>query len=282
MNWDDLRIIAAVKDEGTYAGAGARLRIDETTVSRRLARLERALGMTLFEAVDGARRPTQDCERIAAHIQAMSRHVAEIAAVKGDAAGPVGRFRIAATNAIAEEVLAPRVARFLAAHPGLALQLLTSNDNVNFSRWEADLAIRLRKPDRGDFSILKLAEIRLYLLEPAGRKRQSGEPVVCCYPSDLDLTPESQFLASRGLQKAARCVTDNVRIIRSLIETREAVGVLPDYMCDGLLADARFRSSLLPRRREAWLLVQSHLKGNAAARVVVDWIRSAFADFARR
>ena len=30
MNWDDLRIIAAVKDEGTYAGASARLRIDET------------------------------------------------------------------------------------------------------------------------------------------------------------------------------------------------------------------------------------------------------------
>ena len=44
MNWDDLRIIAAVRDEGTYAGASARLRIDETTVGRRLARIQRDLG----------------------------------------------------------------------------------------------------------------------------------------------------------------------------------------------------------------------------------------------
>lgn len=45
MNWDDLRIVAAVRDEGTYAGASARLRIDETTVGRRLARIQRTLGL---------------------------------------------------------------------------------------------------------------------------------------------------------------------------------------------------------------------------------------------
>ena len=53
MNWDDLRIIAAVRDEGTYAGASARLRVDETTVGRRLARIQRDLGVPLFDAIDG-------------------------------------------------------------------------------------------------------------------------------------------------------------------------------------------------------------------------------------
>ncbi|MBA1942011.1 LysR family transcriptional regulator, partial [Escherichia coli] len=74
---------------------------------------------------------------------------------------------IASTNAIAEEVLAPRTGALLRAHPGLTLQFLTSSDNVKFSRWEADLAIRLRKPDKGDFAISKLAEVRLYFFEPA-------------------------------------------------------------------------------------------------------------------
>src|SRR5260370_1765734 len=74
MNWDDLRIVAAVRDEGTYAGASARLRIDETTVGRRLARIERALGLRLFEAVDGVRKPTRQCEMVLAHIQAMAGH----------------------------------------------------------------------------------------------------------------------------------------------------------------------------------------------------------------
>jgi DNA-binding transcriptional LysR family regulator len=281
MNWDDLRIIAAVRDAGTFAGAGARLRIDETTVSRRLARIERALGVILFEAADGIRKPTAGCEAIVSHIQAMSMHAAEIGAVRNRAAGPAGRFRIASTHTIGEELLAPGMAAFLGANPGLTLHLLTSNENVNFSRWEADLAIRLRKPDRGDFSILKLADIRFYLLEPAEAIAPASEPVICCYPADLDFTPETQFLVSRGLQSTARCVTGNIRIIRTLIETRGVTGILPEFMCEHLLADTRLRTTLLPQRREVWLLVQSHLKGNRAARLVIEWIRTAFAKFPR-
>src|SRR5690242_15046340 len=110
MNWDDLRIIAAVRDEGTYAGASARLRIDETTVGRRLARIERTLGVRLFEAADGLRKPTAPCERVLAHVAAMAGHVAEIARVGESLPGLTGRFRIAATNAVAEEVLSPRAA----------------------------------------------------------------------------------------------------------------------------------------------------------------------------
>src|SRR3954467_2179535 len=95
MNWDDLRIIAAVRDEGTYAGASARLRIDETTVGRRLSRIERALGLRLFEAAGGVRRPTRSCEAVLAHVEAMAAHAAEIGRVGESLAGPVGHLRIA-------------------------------------------------------------------------------------------------------------------------------------------------------------------------------------------
>ena len=122
---------------------------------RRLARVERAFGFRLFEAVDGVRRPTRQCEVVLDHIQAMSRHAAAIDKVGADVPGPVGRFRIAATGAMADQILSPRAGEFLARHPGLALQFLIANENVNFSRWEADLAIRLRKPEKGDFAISK-------------------------------------------------------------------------------------------------------------------------------
>ena len=54
MDWDDLKIAVAVRDSGTFAGAGARLRLDETTVARRLARLQKSLGVSLFEAIDNS------------------------------------------------------------------------------------------------------------------------------------------------------------------------------------------------------------------------------------
>jgi DNA-binding transcriptional LysR family regulator len=279
MNWDDLRIVAAVRDEGTYAGASARLRIDETTVGRRLARIERALGLRLFEAVDGLRKPTRQCETVLAHVQAMAGHVAEINKVGESLPGLTGRFRIASTNAVAEELLSPRASHFLSENPGLSVHLLTSSENVKFSRWEADLAIRLRKPDKGDFTISKLAEVRLYLIEPA--TESDIDAVVCGYSEELGAIPESQYLKARGLQQRARCFTDNVRVIRRLIQSHQAIGILPEYSCEELLGDRRLRATLLPGRRDVWLLVQNHLKRDPAARAVIDWVRDCFQELSK-
>jgi DNA-binding transcriptional LysR family regulator len=282
MNWDDLRIIQAVRHEGSYAGAAATLRIDETTVSRRLTRIERALGVTLFEAVDGVRKATASCELVASHIQAIASHVAEIGNVGNETTGPVGRFRIASINSIAEEILAPGLTSLLTANPGLTIELRTSSEKVNFSRWEADLAVRLLKPERGDFTIQKLADTQLYFFEPADTVGADSRSLVCCYPERLDRSPETEFLKSRGLQSAARCITDNARVIRSLICSRSAVGILPDYLCGDLMADPRLSATPVPRRRDTWLLIQSHLKGNSAARIVIDWIRERFTLMARQ
>ena len=279
MNWDDLRIIAAVREAGSFAGAGTSLRVDETTVARRLSRIERALGLRLFEAVDGRRKPTAQCEAVLAHVQAMAGQVAAIGKIGAKGAGLTGRFRIASTHTIAEEFLAPRAGALLSRNEGLALQFLTSSGNVKFSRWEADFAIRLRKPEKGDFTISKLGELALYFIEPATDVVEN--PIVCGYPDMLDLIPEAQFLESRGLKEGSRCITDNVRVIHALLQSHRAVGILPDYLCGALLADRRLRLTELKRRREMWLLVQNHLKRDGAARLVIDWIRDGFSDLSR-
>jgi DNA-binding transcriptional LysR family regulator len=282
MNWDDLRIVAAVREHGTYAGAGARLRIDETTVARRVARLQRSLGVSLFDAVDGIRRPTASCEAILAHVHEIAGHVAKIGDVGKELPGLVGRFRIASTTLVAETILAPRAAEFLGANPGLTLSFLTSDENVNFSRWEADLAVRLRKPEKGDFTITKLGDARFCLFEPAASSDAADGPIVCCYPDDLDHTVESRFLAAKGLLARGRCITSNPRIVRELVRTGSAVGILPRSFSADLLGDRRLRATPLPVRREIWLLVQNHLKRDPAARGVIEWVRDCFSAFAAR
>ena len=278
MDWDDLRIIAAIRDSGTFAGAGVRLGIDETTISRRLARLQKTLGVTLFAATDGVRRPTAQCEAILDHVQEISRHVAEIGALGNAARGVAGRIRLATTNSLAEEILAPKSAEFLLRNPGLTLQFMTSGQNVNFARWEADLAVRLRKPEKGNFTITKLADVRLYLFEPKTTIEGDG-PVVCAYPDDLDNTAEMAFLKAQGLRSRSRCITDNLGVIRQMVQSHRAIGILPEHVCGSLLADRRLRATLLPRRLEVWLLVQNHLKRNPASRVVIEWMRELFDEF---
>ncbi|WP_108882185.1 LysR substrate-binding domain-containing protein [Anderseniella sp. Alg231-50] len=275
MNWDDLKIITAVRNKGTYAKAGAELRMDETTVARRLGRIQKALGVTLFDAIDGVRKPTPQCEVALAHIEEMARAADQISMVGSHSAGPVGNIRLTSTASIAEQILAPGLGQFLLANPGLSLELDTSDQNLNFSHWEADLAIRLGKPDKGAFSMRKLADLRLHLFQPKAVSTDA-EVLVCAYPEELGETPEMKELSAKGFTKGRRLKTSNVRLIRSIISSHAGVGVLPQHLSADLLRDKRLTATPLNTRREAFLLIQPHLKDDPATRLVVDWIVRQF------
>ena len=275
MNWDDLRILIAIRDAGSYARAGAQLRIDETTIARRLARLEATLSMKLFDAVDGERRPTPECLSVLQHADEIAKHVRAIDSVAPEGAGITGHIRLATTSTIADEVLAPRAAGLLRDNPGLSLQLSASGQNVSFSRWEADIAIRLKRPPKGNFNITKLGKMRLYYFEPEHQTSDPREQIVCRYPDELDDTPESTYLERNGLKERARLITDGLATIRQMVRTGSAAGILPEYACRDLLEASQLRAVQLPKEREIWLLVQPHLKRDPATRVVVDWVRQS-------
>lgn len=277
MNWDDLRIIAAVRQKGTYAKAGAALQIDETTVGRRLARIQEALGITLFDAIDGVRRPTPYCSAVLEHIDDMSRAAARIDAIGDQALKPFGNIRITSTASIAQDMLAPDLGRLLGANPGLSIELQTSNDNLNFSHWEADLAIRLGKPEKGAFVVRKLGDLTFSLFQPATTRTAEADRFVCAYPADLEETPEMQALAGLELAGETRLRTSNVGVIQAIIGSGTGTGILPDYCSDTLRNDSRLKVTPLKARREVWLLIQPHLKSQPAARLVIDWIAERFA-----
>ena len=90
----------------------------------------------------------------------------------------------------------------------------------------------------------------------------------------------SAFLKAQGLKARSRCITDNVRVIRELVQSHQAVGILPEHVCGALLADRSFARRCCRRRLEVWLLVQNHLKRNPASRVVIDWMRGLFEELA--
>lgn len=173
-------------------------------------------------------------------------------------------------------ILAPNLSAFLAAHPGLTVHVLASTANVNFSRWEADLAVRLSKPDRGDFIISKLADLRFYLFEPKEPSQVHDGPFVCAYPEDLADAAEMRFLQSSGRLERARCVTKNLLVMRSLVQSGGCSAVLPEFMSVELLDDDRVKATRLTETRSAWLLMQPHLRDDRGMRALIDWLRECF------
>lgn len=278
MHWDDLRVVRAVYKTGSYAAAARSLGINETTVPRRLARLERDLGLTLFDAVDGSRRPSAVCERIVALSEPIASQTAKIESIAGDASIPVERRRITATDSVATHLIAPRLAQFLERNPGLSIELLPSTANVDFSRWEADIAIRLKRPEKGDFVVSKLADFELFYVAPAAGTGANG--LVCAYPEDLSATPESKYLAETARSHRARLFCKNLLVNERLIRSLSCAGVLPGYMCRDLIDDDRYRCEKLPQTRSAWLLIQRHLRAESTTRRLVEWLRECAAELA--
>jgi DNA-binding transcriptional LysR family regulator len=147
FEWDDLRIFLAVLRTGSHAGAARRLRVAPTTVGRRLASLEAAAGARLFTRTpDGlvatatARALAGRAERVEAEVMDAERELT------GADARPTGTVRITCGDGFAAHVLAPALPAFLAAHPGLTVEVRADVRALDLTRGEADVALRLFRP----------------------------------------------------------------------------------------------------------------------------------------
>lgn len=273
MNWDDLRVVQAVCRTGSFARAARSLHLNETTISRRLLRLEEELGIGLFDAADGERRPTAACRAILANLDAMEHAASDIARMLGTPGHAVRKLRLTTISAIADHLLAPRLCDLFAALPDLSLVVDTTDSNVDMSRWEADFAIRLGRPRQGAFLMRKIGTLNFWLIQPAHRH----ESRIAVYPESLAGTPEMQALRAEGLDGHVLLETSNLEVMRRFLQDGMATGVLPDFLANRLPADAPVVRTPLNISRDVWLLSQPHLRDDPHAKQLSDWCVSLFA-----
>lgn len=276
MNWDDLRIVAAVCSTGSFTRAARELQVDETTVSRRMSRLETALDVTLFEAVDGHRSPTRACRAILRHLDEMEHSVSNISKLLAGQDLTQRRFRLTTVAIMAEQYLAPNLAGLLRELPELSLSIDTSDHNADMSRWEADFAIRLGRPKQGAFLMRRIGQIGFSLVRPRDAVARAGA-LVLSYPHTLSETPEMQRLLAATQGQAVRVETTDFSVIRRMLEAGQTIAAVPDFIARNLGWNTALESVPLEVEREVWLLSQPHLRNDPLARHVADWCSNLFA-----
>ena len=163
MDWDDLRVFLAVAREESLSRAGRRLTMDASTVGRRIARLETALGRALFAKTPQGYAATPEGAALIPHAEA-----AEAAALAANEAlagqgGLTGQLRIGAPDGCANYLLPQIAARLIREHPGLDIQIVALPRVFNLSRREADMAIAVSRPQTGRASVQRVADYRLHL-----------------------------------------------------------------------------------------------------------------------
>lgn len=158
-NWDDLRTVLALVRHRTLAGAGAALGLNYTTVARRISRAEAALGTVLFDRLADGYVPTEAGLAVARNAERMER--AEFDLTREVAARDetlAGQLVITAPQLLIGPYLAPVIAEFSDAHPEVEIVVRATNELLDLTRREADLAIRISRDPGDELMGLRLAE----------------------------------------------------------------------------------------------------------------------------
>ncbi|WP_338767897.1 LysR family transcriptional regulator [Massilia sp. METH4] len=141
-NWEELHTFAAVVRTGGIAAAARELKVNHSTVLRRLDSLERALGVRLFERLQTGYVPTGAGEELRERLLPVEEQIdAAARTLAGLDEALSGTIRLTTTDTLAP-LLVPLLKRFRDLHPNVILQLVVNNSFLNLTRREADVALR--------------------------------------------------------------------------------------------------------------------------------------------
>jgi DNA-binding transcriptional LysR family regulator len=286
LAWDDFRLVRAVAEAKGLAGAADALKVNHSTVFRRLGQLEERLGVKLFERHRTGYALTAAGEEMAAMAARMDEDVASFARkLAGRAISPAGELRVTTNDTLLVHLLTPIFALFCASCPEVRLDVVLSNQALNLSKRDADVAIRATDHPPETLVGRRAATIAWALYGRAADFPLPGGP-------DLAGLYDRPWVAlgdNFGGAKAARFVRERVaaeRIVYKVntvlglteaVEAGVGVGPLPCFIADARPALKRLSPPNPDFATGLWLLTHPDLRHSARVRVFLDFVAAEVA-----
>lgn len=245
MDWDKLRVFHAVAEAGSFTHAGDTLKLSQSAVSRQISALEETLQVPLFHRHARGLVLTEQGEilhRTAREILA-KLNMAEARIIESRER-PKGPLKITTTIAFGSVWLAPRLKEFLEDHPDIEVSLVLTDNELDLSMREADVAIRMTEPTQSDLVKRRLMTLRYHVFAAPTYLQRHGMPRT---PKDLDRhrlvvfgedarppVPTLNWLLEAGSphgerRKAFLRVNSTYAIFRA-VQSGIGIGALPHYL----------------------------------------------------
>jgi len=143
LSWDDFRFAKAIAETRSLGGAADKLGVNHSTVFRRLAQIEERLGSRLFERSRGGYALTPCGEEMVRLADRMGEDIVAFERkVTGHDLRPSGELRITTNDTVLVHLLSPVLAAFRRAYPDIVLDTVVTNEELNLSKRDADVAVR--------------------------------------------------------------------------------------------------------------------------------------------
>lgn len=157
MNWEDTKVLLTIGRTGGLSRSAKLLGVSVSTVHRRAGELEKSLNAILFSRDNDGYTLTRVGERFFALAEKAEEHLS--AMERYNEQGQQSLFRIALPELIGQQLLQSKLMALQLKHPDLQLEISTSVVPVEFSRREADIILRLVRPESGRYIIRRLGKI---------------------------------------------------------------------------------------------------------------------------
>lgn len=208
FDWNDLRHFLAVARQGSTLAAAKALRVNQSTVHRHLAALEKALGCKLVERHPTGYRLTElgrqlqlHAERMEEGAAALQRHIASCDK------GMVGCIRMTCSTAVGHRLMKSGLLdTFGKQHPHLKIELVMTERLLDLSKGEADIALRGGEPTDESLVGKKIAEVAWGIYATRSYVAHHGSPKS---PEDINSHSIIQFIDGIADHRAARWLRSN-------------------------------------------------------------------------
>ncbi|WP_120635066.1 LysR family transcriptional regulator [Ruegeria sp. EL01] len=277
--WDDARAFLAVARHGTLSMAANALNIGIATLSRRINRLEEALDVPLFVRHQTGYQLTEDGSDLIEKAEAMEAAALALSSGARQQAQLTGKIRLATAENLASGLIIPALPEFQSKHPGLMVEIVTDITTVNVHRRDADLALRMVKPQRGNVTLKRLGTLGygLYASKDYVKRRQVGADHGS-YETDAFVAwgevqahlPAAQWVERVLRGRSPAIITTSLSTQVSATAAGLGLAVLPHFLATD--ANLTCVSSDIGIDQPIYLVIQSDLAQSRRTRALADFL----------
>lgn len=281
MNWNDLKYFLAVRRHGTLSAAANTLAVNQTTVSRRLKRLEQQTHQKLLHRSGASFSLTPDGIRFAGYAEKVEDAVQHLESSLGPTLSVQGPLKITAVESLINQIFLPALPAFHEKHPHIELNLFGSSTNLEIGRLEADIGVRLARPTSGRMITVKLGTLGFAVYGTAvmaDKVRKTGPQNVpwALMDTAFETLPEMQWVHTSYPDIPILFRSHSATTLAQFIGQGQAIAILPCFLGDQQEDLQRVTGSPPVLYREAWLVCHQDLFEAPRVKAGITWLKSIF------
>jgi DNA-binding transcriptional LysR family regulator len=281
FDWENMRHFLAVARIGTLSGAARSLKVDHATVSRRLSALEDEVKTRLVERLPRACKLTPVGQRVFELAQGMEENAYAIERFLDASLSPLsGKVSLSAPPVLVASFLVRHLADFRIAHPGVQLSISGEARKVSLSRREADIALRLVRPEEATTVVRKLGRMSfgLYASRDYPHLHNPSAWEFIAYNAEFADMPQQRWLMSAARGRPVACEISDITGHLAAARSGAGVACLPCFLAD---ADANLQRVAYDGEgfaRDIWMAVHQDLRRSLQVRAVMDFLLKIVAE----